>query len=263
MSYTNSELVKKHFVFPETLGLRQREMSVIMEGTDWRELPGGGIVPENLKVRALRDYQPVKEDFPLTETGQALVYADIVSGSLTVAGDSSLGSIYRENIDYYFDYIDSRLKRLPGGLISEGAVVAVWYFRYHLYLEGTDYAVDYQRGRIRRLAGGSIGSGQKVFVDYDIPLDFLSDSVYAQAAAEASSIIEREIDVSRSFGANEALQTAATFLAASLVCRIAAVNGNSARADWVKLAESYRNDYENLLKPFRSPATRLNPPTHT
>lgn len=263
MSYTNSQLVKKHFVFPESLILPQREIPILLEGTDWKELSGNGIASGSLKIKAQRDYLPVKEEFQLTETGEAPVYADIVPGSLTVAGDSSLGTIYRENIDYYFDYLGDRLKRLPGGLIGEGATVAVWYFRYHLYHEGTDFVAEYQQGRIRRLAGGNIAAGQRVFVDFDIPLGSLNDAVYEQAASEASSIIEREIDPGGAFGADEALQTAATFLAASLLCRIAAAGGNTARADWLKLSESYRNDYENLLKPFRTAVSRLNPPTRT
>jgi hypothetical protein len=39
--------------------------------------------------------------------------------------------------------------------------------------------------------------------------------------------------------------------------------GRSDAAAWISLADSYRNDYQQLIKKFRPQSSRLNRPTHS
>ena len=83
-------------------------------------------------------------------------------------------------------------------------------------------------------------------------------------------MVERQVDPQRQFGADPILQTAATFLAVSLVCRMMAAcdlkydpMGRQTASGWLSLAESYRKDYTGLLKDFRPKVARLSGPAHS
>ena len=96
----------------------------------------------------------------------ALAEQNIIPDSVVVASDSSLGTIYTENLDYHVDHVGGKIARVATGMIASGASVAVWYYAYRVYTEGVDYTVNYERGTIRRAPAGAIEDGQSVFVDY-------------------------------------------------------------------------------------------------
>ena len=98
----------------------------------------------------------------------------------------------------------------------------------------------------------------------------LDEDVVGEAVGAANAIIEKEVDPLRKFGADSTLQTAATFLATSILCQIAAVYDlvqtslGKARGDnWLALAEGYRRDYERLIADFHPPSNRLSGPKRT
>jgi hypothetical protein len=269
MSYTNIDSVKKHINFSDISGGPKRDNPVVFAGQEWIKLPGRGIVEHSVAVKAVKNIAPTFETVLLDSAAVTLIHKYLVPGSATVASDSSLGTIYVENVDFALDSTNGTIQRLEDGSIPAATIVSVWYYYYSLYGEGVDYSIDYTEGRIRRLSGGEIQPGQGLLVDYELSSASLSDEVVLEAVAEANAVIEKEIDPQKIFGADAALQAAATYLAAALVCRIAAagdLSSGSTRqtaASWLALCESFRGDYDNLIKSFRPQAIRMNRPARS
>lgn len=270
MPYTNIELVRKYLPFGDFPASRRRNLEIIFEGLDSTTLPGRGIVPGSLTVKAMRMLAPFFEQKALGAEPVTLSRNLLVPDSVTVASDSSLGLIYTPQVDYAVDNEAGLIYRVPDGDIGEGADVAVWYYHYRAYIEGTDFIVDYQRGTIRRLAAGHIMPGQLVRVDYQMASGAFDEDVVNEAVAAANAIIEKEVDPLQKFGADASLQTAATFLAASILCQITAgydliqtSPGKSRGDSWITLAEGYRRDYERLIADFHPPSNRLSGPRRT
>lgn len=272
MSYTNIELIKKHINLTYEPTGKRNDYAVIFESTEWISLPGHSIVPGSVSVKVMAGYAPVMESAIFISDEIILAHKPLVSNSAAIAADSSLGIIYTENIDYSIDVSKGIIRRLPEGNITAGSEVIVWYYYYSLFEEGTDYAVNYTEGLIRRLANGEMLSRQTVNVDYELSSNQVGDDVIAAVVSEANAIIEREIDLRKVFGADPALQTAATYLAMSILCRILGANesqsgakgGSGSRSEgWLSLSESYRLDYERQIKPFRPQVARMSGPTLT
>jgi hypothetical protein len=270
MSYTNLETVRKHINFDEIPGGEKDDYPVTFVDLEWINLPGRGIVDNSVAVKAIKNYAPISEVITLGDGIVSLSSSRLVANSLTVASDSSLGTIYKENIDFSVDNTVGTISRLADGEIVSGSVVVVWYYYYSIYAEGVDYGINCQSGMIRRLPGGNIHPRQTVLVDYELTYNQLNDEDISEAVDEANAIVEKRIDPGRKFGADLTLQTAATCLAVSLVCRMAAIsqlrsgdNGKQTASAWLGLAGSYRDDYKNLLKTFRPQTGGLTGPRHT
>ncbi len=270
MSYTNLETVRKHINLDEVPGGVKSDFPVTFTDLEWVNLPGRGIVDNSVVVKAIKNYAPISEVVTLGDGVVSLSNSRLLPNSITVASDSSLGAIYKENIDFSIDNVRGTISRLIDGEIVSGSEVVLWYYYYSIYTEGVDYSVSYQSGKVRRLPGGSIQANQMVLVDYELTYNQLNDEYISEAVQEANAIVEKLIDPRQQFGADLTLQTAATCLAVSLVCRMAAISdlrfgdqGRQMATAWLNLAESYRDDYRNLLKAFRPQATGLSGPTHT
>lgn len=270
MSYTNLDLVKKHISLDEIPSGPKRDYPVVFVEQEWVNLTGRAIAENSVSVKAVCNYAPECEEKTLGDGLVSLANDRLVSGSVTIASDSSLGTIYRENVDYCVDCDNGTVRRLEEGEIAAGTEVTIWYYYYSVYAEGADYQLNYQDGMIRRLPTGDIQAGQTVLVDYTLSANQLNDEILSEAVSEANAVIERQIDPDRQFGADLTLQAAGTYLAVSLICRIAAASdlkfsayGRQSAPAWLSLSESYRTDYEKLLKIFRPQAARLNRPTHS
>lgn len=270
MSYTNSETVRKHINLDEIPGGKKTDYPVTFTDLNAVDLPGRAIVNNSVVVKAVKNIAPVSEVVTLGDGVVSLSGNRLVANTVTAAADSSLGTIYKENVDFCVDNTQGTIYRLADGDIVSGSVVVVWYYCYSLYTEGVDYSIDYRTGTIRRLPGGSIQANQTVLVDYDLTYSQLSDEYISEAVREANAIVEKLIDPQQQFGADLTLQTAATCLAVAIVCRMAAIsdlrsteNGRQNATAWLSLAESYREDYKNLLKAFRPQASGLTAPKHT
>ncbi len=270
MSYTNLETVRKHINLDEVPGGEKNDFPVTFTDLEWVNLPGRGIFENSVVVKAIKNYAPISEVVTLGDGVVSLSNSRLVANSMTAASDSSLGIIYKENIDFSVDNGRGTISRLIDGEIASGSIVVVWYYYYSTYTEGVDYSVNYQSGMIRRLPGGNIQPDQMVLVDYELTCNQLNDEYISEAVYEANAIVEKLIDPQKRFGADLTLQTAATCLAVSLVCRMAAISdlrfgdeGRQTAGAWLSLAESYRDDYRNLLKAFRPQASGLTGPKHT
>ena len=268
MSYTNIDIVKKYIGFGNLPGGWQKDYSVTFAGLEEINLPGHSIIKDTVVVKAIGSSEPTFEAIMLTDSEITLTHDHLVPNSVTTASDSSLGSVYVENVDYSIDYANGKIKRIDGGSIASGSNSALWYHFYIKYIEDTDYSVGHQIGTIKRLSGSAIQIGQIVLIDYQLQQSMLNDEIIIEAVNQANAIIENEIDSERIFGADLVLQAAATYLAVSLLCRVEASGclrytgtGSKDANSWLALADSYRLDFEKLIKSFRPGAARLNRPT--
>jgi len=270
MSYTNKELVKRHVNLQSVPSGKKRSYSVILTENDWADLPGVSLVEKSVAVKTIWGNQPVSENVVLSESEVSLANNNLVQGSVVAASDSSLGTIYSEFSDYAVDYESGTIRRLEGGDIESGSTLIVWYFNYASYIEDIDFQVDYGKGQLRRLVGGGITDRSEVFVDFELSENQLNETAVEEAVSEANAVIGSRLDPSGRYGADATLQTGATFLAVSFVCRMAAAGilpglkiNSSAITGWLALAESYRADFESIIKDFRARPSRLSPPTHS
>jgi hypothetical protein len=269
MSYTNIDLIKKHISFSsEPIG-GNADYPVTFSDDEWITLPNKFISPGSIIVKYMNNFVPIMEEITFLSDSATLAHKPLALYSLTVASDSSLGTIYVENKDFAVDCANGVIIRKNGGAIQSGSTVLVWYYYFSIYTDREDYDIDYSAGKIKRLTGGEIIFGQTVQIDYQILSYQAPDETIVQAADEANAILENEIDPLKAFGANQALQTAGTYLAMSLLCRIMSAgaltadrrSASSSRNDgWLNLGDSYRRDYESLIKSFRRPASKLNRP---
>jgi hypothetical protein len=270
MSYTNLDLVNKHINFEDFQAGTKKDYAFEFSDISWCNLPGRFIRENSLIVKSHTMTSPAYEEINLESAPVSLNRNYLIPQTMVVAANKSLSTIYRETIDYLVSYREGQITRIEGGGISAGTTVSAWYFYYTLYDENIDYEVEYSEGRIRLLTGSNIAYNQTILIDYDLSSSQLSEALISGAVAEANAIVESEIDPSRPYGADQTLQTAATFLAVSLLCRMAGT-GNLTRGEpvrsnaeaWIKLADSYRTDYGRLIKKFRPNASRFSRPTHS
>ncbi len=270
MSYTNTDLVKNHIRLGDMSPSAVFDYPTILTGTDWTDLPGEAIKEMSVVVKALTSTEPYYEQITLTDVPVILSGGPAVPMSVAVASDSSLGRIFEENVDYMIDYSGYTVSRISTGAIIAGSALSIWYFRYQAYVENQDYQVDYINGRVRRLSGSAINSGQQILIDFELSPSGREDSIIEAAVGNANGIVETQVDPGGKFGASPLLQGAATFLAVSLVCRMAAAidlgsgvsTGQNATA-WLSLAESYRRDFDEMIKNFHPDAGRPKPPVLT
>lgn len=270
MSYTNPELVNKHINFEDFQAGIKKDYPIEYSDMSWCDLPGRFIRENSLIVKSQTMTSPAYEEISLEAEPVSLNHKHLIPWTIVVAANKSLSTIYRETIDYLVNYKSGQIKRIEGGGISDGVTVSVWYFYYTLYEENIDYEVEYSEGRVRLLTGSNIAYNQTLLIDYELSSSRMSEALISEAVAEANAMVESEIDPSRPFGADQTLQTAATFLAVSLLCRMAGT-GNLTRSrsvrsnadDWIKLADSYRADYRRLIKKFRPETNRFSRPAHS
>lgn len=267
MSYTNVELVRKYISFGNLPGGLQKDYPVTFTGLEEVLLPGHSIITDTVVVKAIGSAEPTFEEITLGDSTISLTHTQLMPNSVAVASDSSLGTIYSENADFSIDYTNGKIIRIDGGNIVSGSKTALWYHYYAQYIENSDFSVSHQTGTIKRLAGSAIQIGQRILIDYQLLQSFLNDEIIIEAVNQANAIVEGEIDTEQTFGADLVLQTAATYLAISLLCRIEAAgclryggNGDKETRWWLSLADSYRSDFEKLIKKFHPGASRLNHP---
>jgi hypothetical protein len=186
-----------------------------------------------------------------------------------IATDSSLRTIFTENLDYIVDYAAGSITRKAGGSLSDGVVYAIWYAPHTVYQIDVDYELNSDEGEINRVNGGAIASGETVQVDFVPVYASFGEEVLELAAIEANAMVETEIDPQQQYGGNPILRAAATCLGLGIVCRAAAsrelsrLRGDERTASgWIKLAESYAERGEQIIKAFRPPMTGPASPTH-
>ncbi|MBU0982363.1 MAG: hypothetical protein KKA42_00720, partial [candidate division Zixibacteria bacterium] len=228
-------------------------------GTDNQAFTDGAVDGASLRVKSLQSHEPVRISLTLTEPGVVFAPGPVVSGSVIVASDSSLGTVYQENVDYIVSPAEGRLLLKDGGSLSSGDSVTVWYLPYTVYEAGLDYTVQAALGQIRRLSGGGIADGETVLIDYTPVNGGTDDTIIESAVTAANRFIESEIDENADGGEIPALAQAATYLALEAVCRGTAAReltrngGDSVARVWITLAENYAAQATGLLKAYKPP----------
>lgn len=266
MPYTTVDLIKKQTLIPGAESAPAQSVETTLTGTQNTQVAPGPIVPGSVTVKSAGQVAPTSEGVEFISDTIVASGAPLVPGSLTLASDSSLGVIYSEGIDYTVDHVTGAVKRASGGAISSGAAAHLWYFPYTVYVEGVDYLVDEINGQVKRIGSGAILSGASVIVDFEAETPGFTDDVFNEAALEANQRVSNAVDPNGDFGANLILQTAATYLGASIICRIAATaalvtdtQGKNASL-WLEISRSFAKDASDLLDAFRPPGAALSGP---
>jgi len=270
MSYTNTEQVRYHLAnsFPTHESVRDQLFK--LEGTDNKSFYRGAVEEESIVVKSRQSNELLRTILTLESSASLLSTSPLVEGSVVVASDSSLGTIYVENRDYIVDYQDGLLSLKSGGDLSAGSQITVWYQPYTVYIAGSDFQVVTDIGEIRRMSGGDIADGESVYLDYSTVDPCYTEQMLTNAVAEANGLIERQIDPDGRFGADPALHTAATYRALELICHACASrelssgrNEDRVALAWMKLADVFALRSANLLASFRAPLTGPTNPTHS
>ncbi|HUV29497.1 MAG TPA: hypothetical protein VMY05_00200 [Acidobacteriota bacterium] len=267
MSYTNADQVRHHLVARFPIQGRVSNQAVVIRSDDYISFYGGAVDQSSLVVKSLQANEPTRVDVTLGAGRNALGTSPLVPGSVVVASDSSLGTVYVENADYVVDYETGELMIKDGGSLSAGQDVTAWCIAYREYTAGADYEVRADRGEIRRLAAGDIAGGETLWLDYSPVYQTFDDEVVNNAVITANGLVEREVDKDRQFGADPMLVTAATYRALEVVCRTSAVrelsgtdSGDRKALAWMKLAEEYAAEAARLLRSFRPPGMNASAP---
>jgi len=269
MDLTNVSVIRSHLFGLSAGGGEVFNLEARLTSEDYTGLPHRSLTDGSEAVKAIDNTVPTMEMVTVYDAPVGLAQGRPVPGTVVCASDSSLAAVFQENVDYWVDYRTGTIARADDGDIVSGSEIVVWYLYYHLYQRNVDYAIDYSRGRLRRLSGGSIEEGQTVWLDYLTGSFEFSDDEIGQCITEAETEIRQNIDLSHGESVDPALQTAATYLSLSLLCRNSAGALNNTAAgttkypDWMALAASYRETAMNLMKRFRPEAPRLKSPRRT
>lgn len=269
MSYTNAELLRRHLTSPYPALDRVTDQVVILEDLEPTMFFGGTIDEESVVVKNIQTNTLTRVAGSFAEGVLSLGAGSLVRGSVLVASDSSLVTVYTENLDFIVDYEYGVLTRKAGGVLADDVSYVIWYAIYHVYEKDVDFELDADSGELSRVNGSDIASGEAVLVDYTPVFASFTDAILESAAVEANALVEAELDPEKQYGGDPILQAAATANGLAIVCRSAASRELSrlrgeerAAAGWLDLAEVYANRGEQLIKAFRPPMSGPSSPVH-
>ncbi len=260
MSYTSIQQVRHHLAQPVPMSERITDLAVTLRDNGYAAFHGGAVEATSVVVKSVHLGQSLR--VTITPGSGVITFSTgpVVIGSVVVASDSSLGSIFIENVDYVIDYTSGMLTFKEGGRLAGDTPLTIWYLPYSTYSVGSDYQVREDRGEIRRLVSGDIAVGETVLLDFDPVYLSLTDEIISNAVHLANRMVENEVDAEGEFETDPMLAAAATFKALVTVCRAAAghelasLRGSDRTATaWMKLADDYTTRSEALLKAFRPP----------
>ncbi len=270
MLYTSVEKIRQYLtsIFPVQDRIVDQLISLI--GTDATTFFGGSIDESSLLVKSNQSSQLSQHSVTLGNPTTALPDSLIIRESVVAASDSSLGTVYTENVDFIIDYSAGELTIKSGGALTAGHKIVVWYSNFVTYTKNVDYTLDAAEGSLKRIAAGAISSGESVMLDYEPVYQSYTEQLLQNAVDEANNLIEKTVDPDQQFGIEPALQAAATYRALEIVSRAAAARELSSlrgqdkvAAVWLKIAETYATRADELLKSFRPPFQGATAPVHS
>ncbi|MEA2030702.1 MAG: hypothetical protein U9N55_03790 [candidate division Zixibacteria bacterium] len=269
MSYTNIQLVSHHLATAFPIYGTVYNQPVVLDTDDYISFFSGAVEESSLRVKSIQSNSPERITLTLSSGTAILASTSIQRGSVVVASDSSLGTIFTENVDYVVNYSNGELHIKYGGNLSVNDTVTVWFVPFVLYQAGSDFQLQADHGEIRRLSSGSLAEGETVYLDYTPVYQSHTEEILNAAVLEANSQIEQEIDPEGTFGADIVLQTAATYRALAIVCRASAARELSSQrgeersaSAWMKLADTFAQQSSRLLESFRPPYDNPSIPVH-
>ena len=261
MPFTNIAMLREHLATHEPVTARVTDQPVTVRTGQWVIFYDGAVVEDSLVVKQVQAGPLIRSSITLSDEAVLLSASPICPGSLVVASDSSLTTIYYEHGDYLCDPATATLYRKTDGNLDIGQPLIVWYRSYVLYQDGVDYDVDIFTGRLRARSGGQLSDHETVLIDYTSAVADWAEASLQTAVDEANGLIEARIDSRRDFGAAPGLSTAATYLALAIVCRMLAArelvrsSQEKTSAAWLKLSAEYASHSEALLQAFLPPHT--------
>jgi hypothetical protein len=268
LSYTSVEIVKQYLSASSPVRDKYFDETLVMPSDGWASFYGGSIEAGSLIVKSVQSNELFQFFLSLQTGDNQLPAYPLIRGSVIVASDSSLGTIYIENDDYVIDYARGKLRIKEGSRLTVNQTVAVWYQAFLVYDAGDDYEADQALGRLKRCPAGRIAAGETVFVDFSAVDSSYNDVILEQAVVEANGIVEAEVDPERQFGADTLLQAAATCRALEIVCNAAATREMSGLQKddhvalaWMKLADRFVDRSRFLLRAFHPPLEGPSSPT--
>jgi hypothetical protein len=272
MAYTNIELVRKHLQESVRSEGKIEDHRVILQGSDALLLPHAGLISGSEKVKGIDQLVPVSENIVLEDEPEFLDRSCLLPGSVVVAKDNSLTEIIRENIDFVVDYTAGTIRRITDGGVETGQSLVVWYCYFTVYTRNSDYLISYQNGELTRLQDGKIANGQIIWIDYEIESGVFADDVITNAIIEASAQMDSRIDLAAADDATPMLTIAETYLTVSILSQIRAIeiiqssslSASSRRglaAELREISNRYRQQYEDVIKPYLKTGSRLAGPT--
>ena len=222
MSWTTTTIVKKH--------LQDTGVSIdsvvdehhILTDEDSEQLAHAYITDHSEKVKTIDSNSPYSQgSVKISGTSwKSLDFEQIVPGTMVVADDTFLTTIYIEGVDYTIDYPNGKIRRDTGGGIGDGGTVYIWYQYYTVHTKDTDYTITEETGTIARIDGGGIANGSRVWVDYELDVGSVADSLIEQAIVEAEDKILTRLSSDYSGSStDQGLKTGATELTLSVVTR--------------------------------------------
>ncbi|MEE8576223.1 MAG: hypothetical protein V3T31_03120 [candidate division Zixibacteria bacterium] len=270
MSYTTTEQVTNHLISAAATTKAIFDQAVVMNGSDNHQFFGGSVLANSVLIKSVRSDRRYRKTLTLVSGTVNLGAENICRDSVLVASDSSAGTLYVENKDYYLNFKTGQLTTKASGALGDSQEIAVWYSAYKLYQISSDYQIDADRGYIRRLVSGEIADGEMVLLDYEPLFQSFNDAVIAAAVSEANGLVEAIVDPDQSFGADPTLTLAATYRALAIVCRAAATRELSGRKGgektamaWLHLAGQYGERSSELIADFRPAVGSPSAPTHS
>ncbi len=103
MSYTNVDLIRSHIEYSQPMTDYILDQLLICDTVAYMKIFNGPILDNSVIVKTITNYLPTTKLFSVSETSFTIHTTPIVRGSLVCASDSSLGEIYKENIDFVID----------------------------------------------------------------------------------------------------------------------------------------------------------------
>ncbi len=270
MSYTNIDLIRNHIEYIQPVSNSISDQRLVCDSDASLKFFSGSIKENSVVVKTITDYVPSSFNVLLTVNSFSIYSSPLVRGSVICASDSSLGTIYKENIDYLIDYDKGNCILKSSGQINIGMSLTFFFIPYSLYNENSDYKIDYSNGFFQRTVSGNIQLGETLYINYAPIYNNYTDEILQNAVTEANAIIENQVDPDKQFGADLVLQTAATYRALEILCRssamrelISPVKKDTSAASWIKLAELYTSRSEKLVLTFKAPKNKPHKPTHS
>lgn len=265
MPFIDLPTVRKHLVAANIPASDVHDARVTLHTTDTVQLPHGNLLGGSVRVKI------VKSDVPTLETSILLVDEDFtmlqskhfVPGSVVVAADRALTTVFTEELDFRVEYGDGALARVATGSIPNTTPVQVWYDSYIVYQEDADYILNLTTGSLRRTATSAIPDGATVLVDYTVANGAAEDELIEQAIIEAEDIIIRNLRPGfSSASTDQGLKTGACYLtlahvagcmSALALTRHSGTDAHSRAREWLALANQWNDIAWNVLAPFVTP----------
>ncbi|NUO19820.1 hypothetical protein HUU59_10260 [bacterium] len=265
MAFTTLDIIRKHLVAANLPSQRIENVRVTLSGTTEIALPHFSLETDSGVVkRVASDKATLETAVVLSDEDEiSLSNKQLIRGSVAVASDLALSSIFSEEFDFRVNHEAGLISRMASGAIPNSFPVSVWYGYYDVFEPATDYVLDHDEGTLRRTAGSAIPDGASVLVDYTVAQGAAEDLLIEQAIIEADDIVVRALrEGYNSSSTDQGLKTGTAYLTLSIVARgMAALmltrntggDAYSRAREWQQLSDKWFAAAWNVLAPFVVP----------